>query len=149
LKNARERGDWVILGLYTDKDINKRKGANYPIMNLHERVLCALACKYVDEVIIGAPFHINEDLITDLRVSLVLHCDDTIDKLPEEADPYEVAKRLNIYEELPQMDGISTSEIITRIINRRLAYEERNKKKQIKNALCKPHSLETINMENS
>jgi len=27
------------------QDVNKRKGVNYPIMNLHERVLVVLSCK--------------------------------------------------------------------------------------------------------
>lgn len=38
-------------------------------MNLHERSLSVLACRYVDEVIIGAPWEVSRD-----TVSFVAHC---------------------------------------------------------------------------
>ena len=43
-KVARE-GDYIIVGLHTDREVNRYRGSNYPIMNLHERVLSVLACK--------------------------------------------------------------------------------------------------------
>lgn len=45
LEEARKQGDYLIVGLHTDPIVNKHKGLNYPIMNLHERVLNVLACK--------------------------------------------------------------------------------------------------------
>lgn len=45
LEKAKELGDYLIVGLHTDPVVNKYKGGNYPIMNLHERVLSVLACK--------------------------------------------------------------------------------------------------------
>lgn len=32
-------------------------------MNLHERSLSVLACRYVDEVIIGAPWEVSKDMV--------------------------------------------------------------------------------------
>ena len=40
-----KEGDYVIVGLHTDREVNRYRGSNYPIMNLHERVLSVLACK--------------------------------------------------------------------------------------------------------
>jgi ethanolamine-phosphate cytidylyltransferase len=51
--------------------VNSYKGRNYPVMNIHERVLNVLSCKYVDEVVIGAPFAITQDLLKTLNVSVV------------------------------------------------------------------------------
>ena len=34
-----------------------------PIMHLHERTLSVLACRYVDEVIIGAPWEVSKDMV--------------------------------------------------------------------------------------
>jgi ethanolamine-phosphate cytidylyltransferase len=51
------------VGLHTDEDVQERRGPHLPIMNLHERSLSVLACKYADEVIIGAPVMISEDLV--------------------------------------------------------------------------------------
>lgn len=45
LQKAKELGDYLIVGLHTDPVVNSYKSSNYPIMNLHERVLSVLACK--------------------------------------------------------------------------------------------------------
>lgn len=45
LEQAHKLGDFLIVGLHTDPVVNRYKGSNYPIMNLHERVLSVLACK--------------------------------------------------------------------------------------------------------
>lgn len=45
LEQAKKHGDYLIVGLHTDPVVNKYKGSNYPIMNIHERVLSVLACK--------------------------------------------------------------------------------------------------------
>ena len=43
------------MGLHTNEDVEERRGSHLPIMDVHERCLSLLACKYVDEVIIGKP----------------------------------------------------------------------------------------------
>jgi len=63
LKKAREACDFLIVGIHDDETVNEHKGSNYPIMSLQERVLSVLAMKYVDEIIIGAPWKITEHLI--------------------------------------------------------------------------------------
>jgi glycerol-3-phosphate cytidylyltransferase-like family protein len=42
-------------------------------MHLHERTLSVLACRYVDEVIIGAPWEVSRDMVCYkiLQVDLV------------------------------------------------------------------------------
>lgn len=45
LQGAGALGDFLIVGLHTDPEVNRYKGSNCPIMNLHERVLSVLACK--------------------------------------------------------------------------------------------------------
>ena len=41
------------MGLHTDEDVQQRRGPHLPIMDLHERSLSVLACRYINEVIIG------------------------------------------------------------------------------------------------
>ena len=55
LQTARKQGDFLLVGLHGDEDITERRGPHLPLMDLHERSLSVLACKYVDEVVIGAP----------------------------------------------------------------------------------------------
>ena len=71
LQCAKKKGNYLIVGLHTDQDVNRYKGLNYPIMNLHERVLSVLACRYVDQVIIGAPYKVSSELLEQFRVSII------------------------------------------------------------------------------
>nr|CAH7727066.1 unnamed protein product [Callosobruchus chinensis] len=99
LEKARQhfQGDYLIVGLHTDPVVNRYKGSNYPIMNLHERVLSVLACKYVSEVVIGAPYAVTKDLIDHFGVSLVMHGETPA--MPDEdgSDPYEYPKNIGLF----------------------------------------------------
>lgn len=52
LEKAKAEGDFLIVGLHTDPVVNQYKQGNYPICNIHERVLSVLACK-VSEIFIN------------------------------------------------------------------------------------------------
>lgn len=47
---AKQQGDFLLVGLHADEDVEARRGPHTPIMNVHERALSVLASKYVDEV---------------------------------------------------------------------------------------------------
>jgi len=131
LEQARKMCDYLIVGVHSDQDINRSRGSNYPIMNLNERALCVLSCRYVDEVIIGAPWHTTEDFLTNLRISVVVHGNERDEFYPaSENDPYEVPKRLGIFKEVEYFKGLSTSSIVERIIAHRLMYEKRNRDRE-------------------
>ena len=50
LKEARKLGTFLLVGIQSDETVNSMRGQNLPIMNLHERALGVLSCRYVDEV---------------------------------------------------------------------------------------------------
>lgn len=138
LRKAKELGTFLYVGVFNDNTVNKYKGKNYPIMNLHERVLNVLSCKYVDEVVIGAPPVITKDLLTVLNVSTVTTASNT--RLFDEdtpankarIDPYALPKSLGIFTEVPASESLDTNDVIQRIIDNRLKYEERNKSRSKK-----------------
>lgn len=68
LDAAKKEGDYLIVGLHTDPVVNRYKGSNFPIMSLHQRVLSVLACRYVDQVIIGAPYKVTNELLEQFKV---------------------------------------------------------------------------------
>lgn len=72
LKKAREIGTFVVVGVYGDKTVEYIKGKNYPILNLQERALNLMSLKYVDEVVIDAPYMITEQLLNTFNVQIVL-----------------------------------------------------------------------------
>ncbi|KAF4526468.1 hypothetical protein B566_EDAN014080 [Ephemera danica] len=133
LEAAREQGDFLIVGLHTDPVVNSYKGSNYPIMNLHERVLSVLACKYVSEVVIGAPYVVTAELMQHFKVSVVCHGQTPIQ--PDTAtgeDPYAEPKKMGCFRLLQSNNEMTTEKIVQRIIQHRLEFESRNMKKEQK-----------------
>jgi ethanolamine-phosphate cytidylyltransferase len=107
------------------------RGANHPIMHLHERSLSVLACRYVDEVIIGAPWQVTKDMITTFNISVVVHgtCAEPNESKNGESDPYAAAKEMGIFKILESPLNMTTSTIIQRILTNHEAYKKRNEKK--------------------
>lgn len=132
LEKAKELGDYLIVGLHTDTVVNRYKGSNYPIMNLHERVLSVLACKYVNQVIIGAPYKVTKDLVDQFKVNVVAHGATNIMDDEDGTDPYAYPKKLDIFKTVESNNILTTADIVQRIIRHKLEYETRNKKKETK-----------------
>ncbi|XP_047993214.1 ethanolamine-phosphate cytidylyltransferase isoform X2 [Leguminivora glycinivorella] len=132
LAAAHEQGDFIIVGLHTDLEVNRYKGSNYPIMNLHERVLSVLACKYVHEVVIGAPYSVTAELMDHFKVQVVCHGDTTIARDADGSDPYAVPKRRGCFKIIKSGNSMTTEDIVQRIISHRLEFEMRNSRKEHK-----------------
>ncbi|KAJ3680986.1 hypothetical protein LUZ60_015475 [Juncus effusus] len=132
LRIARELGDFLLVGIHTDQTVSETRGPHRPIMNLHERSLSVLACRYVDEVIIGAPSEISRDMITTFNISLVVHgtIAENMDFLKEDSNPYSVPLEMRIFRQLDSPLDITTSTIIKRIVSNHEAFQKRNEKKE-------------------
>lgn len=132
LEKAKECGDYLIVGLHTDPVVNRYKGSNYPIMNLHERVLSVLACKYVSEVVIGAPYTVTQDLLDHFKVDVVVHGHTPLMNDENDCDPFKVPKRMGIFKFVNSGNDMTTEKIVDRIIKNRIEYERRNQAKEEK-----------------
>jgi ethanolamine-phosphate cytidylyltransferase len=130
LKTARAQGDFLLVGIHTDDEVAERRGPHLPIMALHERALSVLACKYVDEVVIGAPMHISDDMLTTFGISLVVRgtVHEALDKSSEE-DRYSLARERGIIRELTSPVDVTSATLIRRIVQNRAQFEERQAKK--------------------
>ncbi|XP_019796262.3 ethanolamine-phosphate cytidylyltransferase isoform X3 [Tursiops truncatus] len=117
---------------FLEKEVNHYKGKNYPIMNLHERTLSVLACRYVSEVVIGAPYSVTAELLDHFKVDLVCHGKTEIMPDKDGSDPYEEPKRRGIFCQIDSGNDLTTDLIVQRIIKNRLEYEARNQKKEAK-----------------
>lgn len=135
LEKARSFGDYLIVGLHTDPVVNRYQGSNYPIMNLHERVLSVLACKYVSEVVIGAPYTVTKDLMEHFDVDIVIHGLTPIMDDENGRDPFSYPKEIRKFLTVDSGSDMTTEKIVDRIIRNRLEFEIRNseKKKRISN----------------
>jgi ethanolamine-phosphate cytidylyltransferase len=91
----------LIVGLHDDETLLKYKGKP-SILNLHERMLGCLSCRYVDDVVIGAPYEVDKEILEYLKIKYVVH-GTSQDDLKIKVDPYKVKKQLK---EDPKRDGI-------------------------------------------
>merc|ERR1712060_65508 len=72
LKDARALGTFLFVGIHDDLEVAAAKGPCYPVMTLNERVLNVCACKWVDDVIIGAPRRVSMDLVKTWGIHAVV-----------------------------------------------------------------------------
>jgi len=119
IAQAKAQGDFLYVGLWDDEMIKYYRGSKYPLQGMQERHLLALAMKNVDDVVIGAPYIITDDLIKSLNIKKVVHVRTREDQVKPEfaaVDPFEVPKAQNIYVELPPVENDLTLEDIARRI---------------------------------
>ncbi|KAK9097693.1 hypothetical protein Syun_024738 [Stephania yunnanensis] len=133
LKKARQLGDFLLVGIHTDQTISEHRGCGHPIMHLHERSLSVLACRYVDEVIIGAPWQVSKDMITTFNISLVVRgtVAENNTLLKDDIDPYAAPKSMGIFQALESPKNITTTSVAQRIIANQAIYKKRNAKKAV------------------
>ncbi|EAT87447.1 hypothetical protein SNOG_05056 [Parastagonospora nodorum SN15] len=123
---------FIVAGIHDDEVINHWKGINFPIMNVFERGLCVLQCKYVHAVVFGSPFSLSKAFLLTLPYSTPTAVYHGITKfMPLTYDPYAVTKALNIYREIAnhEFQNVNSAEIVARIMKGRALYEERQRKK--------------------
>jgi len=132
LEKAKEHGTYLIVGLHTDPIVNRYKGFNYPIMNIHERTLSVLAYRCVDEVVIGAPYSVTKEMMDHFNVAVVCHGATPVSLDLGGEDPYAEPKRQGKFVAVDSGNSLTTEKLVERIVARRMDYEERNKKKEAK-----------------
>ncbi|KUI74255.1 Ethanolamine-phosphate cytidylyltransferase [Cytospora mali] len=123
---------YVVAGVHDDEVINHWKGINYPIMNIYERGLCVLQCRYVNCVIFGAPFTPTKPYLNSWSWGTphaVYHGPTSF--MPLTYDPYTAPKELGIYQEIGEhaFQNVNAGNIVDRIMSSRKQYEERQRRK--------------------
>eukprot|EP00210_Caulerpa_lentillifera_P007503 g7169.t1 len=132
LKEAKRQGDFLLVGIHTDEDVMKRRGPHMPIMNLHERSLSVLACKYVDEVIIGVPPIITEDLMRTFNIALVVRGSQSefSDSEQEQSETrYSIPRSKGMFKILPSPSKTTTRSLIKRIVENHEMFSARTSRK--------------------
>ena len=118
-KKAKALGDVLIIGVLADDTVKSYK--RVPVLSLEERVAAIQACRYIDEVIVAPPLRLTEEWIREHNIDLVVHGDDFDQTMIE--DQYGVALKLGIFRTVPYTQGISTTNIIHRIVERHDEFE--------------------------
>ncbi|KAK6462636.1 putative phosphorylethanolamine transferase [Scheffersomyces coipomensis] len=120
----------IVVGLYDDLTINTIEGLNYPIMNILERSLCTLQCKYVDSIILGVPFKPTESFLSKLGNVIRVYVGPVTDKELQQ-NKYGLLTDQSLIHKITnhKYEHMNTEFIVNRVLSNKKAYEERQKRK--------------------
>ncbi|XP_010260648.1 PREDICTED: choline-phosphate cytidylyltransferase 2-like [Nelumbo nucifera] len=116
---------YLLVGCCSDEVTHKYKGKT--VMTESERYESLRHCRWVDEVIPDAPWVITQEFLDKHNIDYVAH-----DSLPYAdasgagKDVYEFVKAVGKFKETKRTEGISTSDIIMRILKDYNQYVMRN-----------------------
>lgn len=134
LEAARKLGDYLIVGIHEDEVVNKIKGNNYPIMNINERTLGVLSSRCADEVVMGVPFEVSEDIIKSLGIHVVVA--GMVAEYEEDAiqgrHPYAYPAKAGIFHQIDSHSDLTTDKLIERVVANRVAFLQRQAAKKKK-----------------
>lgn len=114
-----------MVGVCNDEVTHRNKGKT--VMTEDERYESLRHCRWVDEVVRDAPWHVTEAFLDAQRIDYVAH-----DALPyadvtgATDDVYGLVKRLGRFKETARTEGVSTSDLILRVVRDYNDYVLRN-----------------------
>uniref|UniRef100_T1H032 ethanolamine-phosphate cytidylyltransferase n=1 Tax=Megaselia scalaris TaxID=36166 RepID=T1H032_MEGSC len=113
LRQAKQLGDKLIVGVHTDEEIAKHKGP--PVFTQEERYKMVRGIKWVDEVVENAPYVTTLETLDKYNCDFCVHGDD-ITMTADGKDTYQFVKDANRYKEVSRTAGVSTTDLVGRML---------------------------------
>jgi|UniRef100_A0AC35FGZ6 ethanolamine-phosphate cytidylyltransferase len=113
LRQAKQMGNRLIVGVHTDEEITKHKGP--PVFNEQERYRMVRGIKWVDEVVEGAPYSTTVKTLDEYNCDFCVHGND-ITLTADGVDTYAEVKKAGRYRECERTAGVSTTDLVGRML---------------------------------
>lgn len=114
---------YLIVGVNSDQLTHTMKGRT--VMTDVERYEAVRHCRYVDEVLRDAPWVLDDEFLETNKIDFVAH-----DEIPyctgNDEDVYKLIKERGMFLATQRTDGISTSDLVARIVKDYDVYVRRN-----------------------
>jgi len=106
---------WLMVGIHSTETVMSYK--RRPIMTMEERMVSVASCEFVDQVLPDAPLGISASYLDKHKIDLM--CGGAVSTGdPVYDSQYAVPQERGIYHVIPYTKGISTTDIIRRVLVR-------------------------------
>lgn len=123
LERAAELGDYLLVGVHSDETVRRRRGV-LPVLTLMERAMALLAMRWVDDVVLGAPWEVTRDLLVTMNVAVVVAGQKG--PLSASSGPLAIPRTLGILREVDSGSECTSGSLRARFVQRRDSIAQRN-----------------------
>lgn len=115
---------YLLVGCCNDQLTHSHKGKT--VMTDLERYEALKHCRYVDEVVVDAPWTLDNDFLDLHKIDFVAHDDAPYTLGTSTEDVYDFVKKRGMFVATQRTEGVSTSDIVARIVRDYDTYVRRN-----------------------
>ena len=114
---------YLIVGINGDAQTHSKKGRT--VMTEDERFEAVRHCRYVDEIVKDSPWELDDEFLNKHKIDFVAH-DDLPYVTDDGTDVYRPLKEKGMFAATERTEGVSTSDIVARIVRDYDVYVRRN-----------------------